>query len=309
MTYLITGGAGFIGSHLVDALLAMQHNVIVVDDLSTGLLENLPRQDRCQVYTEKIQNFDLSRVSDIQGIFHLAAQASVPISVDEFYKSSKNNLLSTIQVFDFARTLDVPVVYASSSAIYGELPEGDDNTTMIDLGSPYAVDKLTSENYAIMAHQLYGVSSIGLRFFNIYGPRQDPNNPYSGVIPVFMEKVINEKQVTVYGGHQTRDFVYVSDAIRIICQSMQMLLAKKVCEQVNVCTGRSITIDALLEAVVSIIKKEPNVVYQPLPEGDPEKSLGTHMKMCQLFDVSLDAFTQLDVGLKETITFFQDIGK
>jgi UDP-glucose 4-epimerase len=164
MTYLITGGAGFIGSHLLDALLATQHNVVVVDDLSTGKLENLGDRDGCQIYTEKVQDFDLDSLQDIQGIFHLAAQASVPISVDDFYNSSRNNVLSTIKIFDYARMLGVPVVYASSSAIYGELPLGDDTTTITDLGSPYAVDKLTSENYATMAYQIYGVSSIGLRF-------------------------------------------------------------------------------------------------------------------------------------------------
>jgi UDP-glucose 4-epimerase len=306
MRYLITGGAGFIGSHLVEKLLSLHHDVIVVDDLSTGNLGNLGGLNVSQVYTEKIQDMELDGLKDIDGVFHLAAQASVPISVEFFYKSSENNILSTVKVFDLARTLGIPVVYASSSAIYGELPEGDDNNDVTDLGSPYAVDKLTSENYATMAHQLYSVPSIGLRFFNIYGPRQDPNNPYSGVIPVFMEKVINEKVITVFGGHQTRDFVYVKDAVKLVYKSMEMLLDEKLCEKVNICTGRSITIDALLKDIATIVQKEPEIEYQSLPDGDPEKSLGTHTKMCQLLGISLGEFTQLSTGLKETIKYFQD---
>ena len=306
MKYLITGGAGFIGSHLVGTLLRLQHNAVVIDDLSTGNLQNLGDQEQCQIYTKKIQDIELDCINDVNGIFHLAAQSSIPVSVDNFYKSSKNNILSTLKVFDFAKTLDIPVVYASSSAIYGELPEGDDNTDMIDLGSPYAVDKLTLENYATMAHQLYDIPSVGLRFFNIYGPRQDPNNPYSGVIPIFMERTINEKKVTVYGGHQTRDFVYVRDAVKIVCKSMEMLLNENMCEKVNVCTGKSITIQALLDTIATIVEKEPDVEYQKLPPGDPEKSLGTHEKMRQFFGISLDEFTHLNVGLRETIQYFQE---
>lgn len=306
MKYLITGGAGFVGSHLVEELLNLQHNVVVIDDLSTGHLQNLGHKNPCQIYTKKIQDVELDCIKDIDGIFHLAAQSSIPVSVDNFYKSSENNLLSTLKVFDFARVLSIPVVYASSSAIYGELPEGNDNNDLIDLGSPYAVDKLASENYAAMVYKLYGIPSIGLRFFNLYGPRQDPNNPYSGVIPIFMERIINKKKITVYGGHQTRDFVYVRDAVKIVCKSMEMLLNEKLCDRVNICTGKSITINKLLETVAAILKKEPDVVYQRLPPGDPEKSLGTYEKMRHFFGMSLDEFTLLDVGLKETITYFQD---
>jgi len=301
MKYLVTGGAGFIGSHLVDELLNRGHEVVVIDDLSAGDLQNLPSKGQYQMYLKKVQSVDLDCINDIDGIFHLAAQSSVPLSVEDFYNSSKNNLLSTLRVFDFARALNIPVVYASSSAIYGELSEGDDNADMVDLSSPYAVDKLNMEKYAIVAHKLYGVPSMGLRFFNVYGPRQDPNNPYSGVISIFVKQVINEETVTVNGGHQTRDFVYVGDVVKVICKSMGILLKKNICERVNVCTGRSVTINALLEKIVDILGKSPEIAYKLLPPGDPDKSAGTHEKMCGVFDMALNEFTPLTTGLRETI--------
>ncbi len=301
MKYVVTGGAGFIGSHLVDELLDSGHDVLVIDDLSAGTLENLPVDGRCRLLTTKVQDTQIGSDEGIDGVFHLAAQSSVPLSVEDFYDSSKNNLLSTLKAFDWARKLGVPVVYASSSAVYGELPEGDDTCDATHLISPYAVDKLTMERYAAVAWELYGVPSVGLRFFNVYGPRQDPNSPYSGVISVFIKRVSGDDVVTVNGGHQTRDFVYVDDAVRIAVKSMSILSTRPVCERVNVCTGKATTINTLLDAVVAIIGTTPEVENRELPPGDPEKSSGTWAKMCQLFGIPLDDFTRLEQGLGETI--------
>jgi len=304
MKYLVTGGAGFIGSHLVDNLMRSKHEVIVVDDLSSGHLDNITDRANCRIYTQRIQDMDLESFKDLDGIFHLSAQASVPVSVEDFYSSSENNILSSLKVFDIAKKLNIPVVYASSSAIYGELPEGDDNSDLYDLTSPYAVDKLTLENYAKVAHSLYKIPSIGLRFFNIFGPKQDPYNPYSGVISIFTKQVSLEEKVTVNGGYQTRDFVYVKDAVEIAAKSMQVLVNKNICEIVNVCTGRSVTIDWLVGCILKIINKKPDILYRQLPPGDPEGSSGTYDKMVKLFDLSLDDFTKLEDGLKETIEYF-----
>jgi UDP-glucose 4-epimerase len=301
MRYLVTGGAGFIGSHLVDSLLDSGHDVLVIDDLSAGDPKNLRVDGRCQLLERKVQETEIGSGEAIDGVFHLAAQSSVPLSVEDFFDSSKNNLLSMLKVFDWARELGVPVVYASSSAVYGELPEGDDTSDVTHLISPYAVDKLTMEQYAAMAWELYGVPSVGLRFFNVYGPRQDPNSPYSGVISVFIKRVSDGDVVTVNGGYQTRDFVYVQDAVRIAVRSMSILATGPVCERVNVCTGRATTISALLDAVVDIIGKTPDVENRGLPPGDPEKSSGTWQKMCEMFSLPLDDFTPLERGLGETI--------
>jgi UDP-glucose 4-epimerase len=306
MRYLVTGGAGFIGSHLVEELMGLGHDVLVIDDLSTGDPKNLPVDERYRLLVSRVQDTEIGSVTGIDGVFHLAAQSSVPLSVEDFFNSSENNLLSALRVFDWARELRIPVVYASSSAVYGELPEGDDKSHTTHLISPYAADKFVMEQYAAMAWELWGVPSIGLRFFNVYGPRQDPNSPYSGVISVFVKRVSSEELVTVNGGHQTRDFVYVKDAIRIALRSMEILVTQPVCQRVNVCTGRSITISGLLDTIVGIIGKTPDVDYRNLPPGDPEKSSGTQEKMCEIFSISLGNFTPLERGLNETIKVIKE---
>jgi len=305
MKYLITGGAGFIGSHLVEKLLAQNHEVIIADDLSVGNLDNIKEANRCEIVVQQFQNIDVDKFENLNGIFHLAAQASVPLSIEEFYISSENNVLSTVKVFDVARKYRIPVVYASSSAIYGDLPLGDDTEALVDLGSPYAVDKLISEHYASVAHKLYSLSSVGLRFFNIYGPRQDPTSPYSGVISIFSDRVSSGDSVTVNGGYQTRDFVYVRDAVDIMYKSMQLASDKTICEAVNVCTGKSISINNLLNIIISLIGKKPRVVYKKLPPGDPTKSLGTYQKMLDLFSLTLEDFVQIEEGLAETVKYYQ----
>ena len=305
MKYLVTGGAGFIGSHLVEHLIDSNHEVVVIDDLSSGKLNNIDNQESCRIFIQTVQDTILENSENFDGIFHLAAQASVPVSIEDFYLSSKNNILSSLKVFDIARHLSIPVVYASSSAIYGDLPEGNDTTELYDLGSPYAVDKISLENYARVAHRLYAVPSMGLRFFNIYGPKQDPTNPYSGVISIFIRQVILGEQVTVNGGYQTRDFVYVKNAVEVALKSMQLLHAHPLCDAVNVCTGESITIDDLLQHIVRLIGNIPEVVYRGLPPGDPEVSSGTCEKMVRLLGIPLKEFTAIEEGLKETVKYCQ----
>ena len=132
------------------------------------------------------------KIKNLKGIFHLAAQSSVPYSLKNLNKSSANNLTSSIKVFELGKKFSVPVVYASSSAVYGHLSVGRDNIEKYSITSPYAQDKLTLENYAIMCHKIFKISSVGLRLFNVYGPGQNPNSPYSAVIPIFLKK--NEKK-------------------------------------------------------------------------------------------------------------------
>jgi len=246
MNYLVTGGAGFIGSHLVENLMKSEHEIIVVDDLSAGHLENIPDRANCKVITRRIQDLNLETFKDLDGIFHLAAQASVPVSISEFYPSCQNNILSSLTVFDLARRFNIPIVYASSSAVYGNLPKGDDTSNLYELESPYAVDKYSMEKYAEVAYKRYKLPSIGLRFFNVYGPKQDPHNPYSGVISIFIKQVSCGETVTVNGGYQTRDFVFVKDVVNVLVKSMNTLHTKSMVAVANVGTRRSVTIDDLL---------------------------------------------------------------
>ncbi len=302
MKYLVTGGAGFIGSHLIENLKDNDHEVICLDNFSSGLRSNIAHIKGITVIDASLELQD--HISDIDGIFHLAAQASVPKSIDDFFESSSNNLLGTIKVFDWARKSNIPVVYASSSAIYGNLPLGDDSCEEFDILSPYAQDKLTMEHYASMAWKVYKTASIGLRFFNVYGPRQDPSNPYSGVISIFVDRMSKGLPLTVNGGYQTRDFVYVKDICDALARSMRLLHVKSVCEAMNVGTGVSITIDQLVEVLMDIMSVKPKIDRVALPAGDPEISGGTYTKMQNLLDTDLGNLTPFKIGIQDTVQNF-----
>ena len=306
MKILITGGAGFIGSNLCDYLLLKKHKIVIVDDLSTGHKSNLSSIfDKIEFYKEKIEWFDFDKVSDIDAIVHLAAQPSVPLSITNFADSSSSNLLGTINVIDYCRVRKIPFIYASSSAVYGNLPLGDDESKKIDLLSPYATDKYAMELYANTAYKLYQLSSIGLRFFNVYGPRQDPNSPYSGVISIFADRILEGQEITINGGHQTRDFVYVKDVVNTIHQAITLASKSVVCEASNVLTGKSVTIDHLANQMMDIVGVDVNKTYQDISMGDPEQSDGTVEKMARLFSIEVENFTKLKNGLQETIQYIK----
>ena len=305
MKYLITGGAGFIGSHLVELLIENNHKVVCVDDLSSGYKSNLSSViQKIDFYEEKIELFDFNKLSDIDAIVHLAAQPSVPFSITNFSDSSLSNLLGAIKVIDHCRLHNIPLVYASSSAIYGNFELGNDEIENVDLLSPYATDKYAMELYSTTAHKIYQLSSVGLRFFNVYGPRQDPSSPYSGVISIFADKLLKGQNITINGGHQTRDFIYVKDVVNIIHRAITLASKNSICEISNVLTGESITIDELAEKMMKIIDVNVEVNYQSLPAGDPAQSNGSSKKMTKLFTVELDKLTKLDKGLVNTVQFF-----
>jgi UDP-glucose 4-epimerase len=307
MKYLVTGGAGFIGSHLIDLLLKSEHQIIIVDDLSSGKKENLLHTlNSVQFIEQKIQLTNIQELKSIDGIFHLAAQASVPLSKEHFFESSKNNLESTIKVIDFARKLKVPLVYATSSAIYGGLSCGDDQIENYDIESPYALDKLVLEQYAQIANRIYGLSSIGLRFFNVYGERQDPSNPYSGVISIFADRMLNQQSITVNGGYQTRDFVYVKDVVKTLYNSMLIASKKKCCDNINVGTGISISINTLVQILSDIIGRKARIDYKKLPQGDPEISKGMFNKLSQVLGIKTNNFLSLEEGLQATLIFIKE---
>src|SRR5580658_5449763 len=212
-TYLVTGGAGFIGSHLCDALVADGHAVRVLDDLSTGKRANLPAG--AELIEGDIADPAAVRqaVAGVDACFHLAAIASVARGVDDWLGTHRANLTGTITLFDELRRQPrpVPVVYASSAAIYGDCADLPikESATKHPL-SAYGADKYGCELHARVASHVHGVPTVGLRFFNVYGPRQDPRSPYSGVISIFCERLAAGRSVTVDGdGLQSRDFVYV----------------------------------------------------------------------------------------------------
>lgn len=306
MNILITGGAGFIGSHLSEHLVAKGHKVTVVDSLLSGYKSNLCSiMEELDFYEEKIEYFDFKKLKKIDSVVHLASQVSVPVSVNSFGASSSQNLLGTIKIIDFCRNSFTPLVFASSSAVYGDLEIGDDNNSSVNLLSPYAADKYAMELYAKLAYQLYNLSSIGLRFYNVYGPRQDPTNSYSGVISIFINRLLSGQDITINGGFQTRDFIYVQDIITAIDKAISITKDQIICEQVNILTGKSVTINYIADFLIQATGSKSPKIFKELPEGDPKQSKGTIKKMEQLLGINSNDMVKLESGLNETIDFFK----
>ena len=304
--YLITGCAGFIGSNLVKNLYK-NYELILVDDLSEGSVVNLPITLRKKLIRKKIQNINKLKTKKIDGIFHLAAQSSVPLSLKDFYKSSSNNLLSSIKIFEFSKKYSAPVVYASSSAIYGNLPLGHDEINKFSILSPYAQDKLSVENYAEMSYEIFGVSSVGLRLFNVYGPGQTSKSPYSAVIPIFIYRMLKNLPITINGGFQTRDFIYIDDVIDVMKKSMEKIQKKTIYKSFNLGTGRSVKIDVLFNLIKKIIGANPQLIKKRLEKYDPIKSSGTFKKLNNFLNFKKKKFTKIEDGLVKTISHFRGV--
>ncbi|MDE2006047.1 MAG: NAD-dependent epimerase/dehydratase family protein [Rhodospirillales bacterium] len=272
--YLITGGAGFIGSHLVEALRAAGAAVRVLDDLSTGRVENLPagveflRGDVADPATAR------RAMAGIDGCFHLAAIASVARAAEDWPGTHRVNQGGTVAVLDAARARRVPVVYASSAAIYGDCPNQPirEDAPARPL-SAYGADKLGSELHAAVATGVFAVPTVGLRFFNVYGPRQDPASPYSGVISIFAARLRRGEPVELHGdGCQTRDFIHVGDVVAALRAAMARLPPGA--PVFNVCTGIGTTIRDLAEALAALHGRRAAIRAAPARPGDIRGSVG-----------------------------------
>ena len=304
--YLITGCAGFVGANLVKNL-HKKYNLILVDDLSEGNIKNLPKPLRHKLIKKKIQDIKKLNTKNLSGIFHLAAQASVPFSLKNFYNSTSNNLLSSIKVFEISKKYSAPVVYASSSAVYGNLSFGSDKKNKFSILSPYAQDKLTIENYAKMSNEVFKTSSIGLRLFNVYGPGQTATSPYSAVIPIFIYRMLNKLPVTINGGYQTRDFVFVRDVVEIMKKSMAKIQTKRICKNFNLGTGRSIKINFLFNLIKKIIRVNPKLIRRKLEKFDPKKSSGSFKKINSFLNIKKNSYTKIEDGLVKTINSIKGV--
>jgi len=304
--YLITGCAGFIGSNLVKNIFK-ENKLILVDDLSEGKTKNLPFHLRKKVIKKKIQDVENLNIKKIDGIFHLAAQVSVPLSMTDFYKSTSNNISSSIKVFELSKKYSAPVVYASSCAVYGDLKLGNDEMNNYPLLSPYAQDKLIIESYAKMSNKIFKVSSIGLRFFNVYGPGQKANSLYSSVIPIFIYRMFKKLPITINGGYQTRDFIYVNDVVNVMKKSMIKIQKKNICEIFNLGTSRSVKIDLLFSLIKKIIGAKPKIIKKGLKKYDIKKSSGTFKKIDKFFNFKVSNFTKIEDGLIKTINHLKKI--
>ncbi|QTA83606.1 NADH dehydrogenase domain-containing protein [Desulfonema limicola] len=274
---LITGGAGFIGSHLAETLVNAGCEVSILDNLSTGSLSNIDHiKDKITFFQGDIQEPGLLTryVKGCDIIFHQAALVSVPQSVEEPVISSMINNIGTLMVLEAARQNGVKrVVLASSSAVYGDNPESPKQEDMKPrLLSPYAVQKLTGELNASLYYELYGLETVCLRYFNVYGPRQDPSSPYSGVISIFMTKAFDKKQPLIYGnGEQTRDFVFVKDVVK--ANLLAATVSSAAGRIFNIGTGSCVTINRLWEVIARMAGLDLKPGYGPPRPGDIIESL------------------------------------
>lgn len=278
---LIVGGAGFIGSHTADLLMEQGVKVRILDNLSSGHRHNLPVDHPLMEFVEGDMR-DADTVNKVmQGVshvVHLAAQVSVVASLEDPQFSAQQNIIGYLNVLDAAKNAGVKrMVYASSAAIYGEphsLPLTED-VPMKQL-SPYGLEKKVNEDYADLYNRLYGFSSLGMRFFNVFGPRQDPKSPYAGVIALFMDRIKDSLPLTVNGdGEHTRDFIYVGDVARTIVAS----LGVDVPGACNVATGKKTSLNDLIDVLSAITGNKAVVTYGPEREGDIVHSLADPSKM------------------------------
>ncbi|MBL4711487.1 MAG: SDR family oxidoreductase [Gammaproteobacteria bacterium] len=275
MRTLVTGGAGFIGSHIVDRLLHDGHQVTVLDDFSTGHRSNLPEHDALTIVEGNISNAVTVEkcMLDIDWVFHKAAVASVPKTVNDPVGSSAVNYQGTLKLLEAAKNNNVKrFIFASSAALYGDEPTLPKIETMCPVTlSPYAVDKLASEYACGMYTKLYGLQTVCLRYFNVYGPKQDPSSPYSGVISIFTDKLKNKETPTIFGdGEQTRDFVFVSDVVEANMKAA--ITVEGTGQYYNVATGNKITLNKLLKTLYEIYQIEFDVNYGEARKGDIKES-------------------------------------
>ena len=299
--FVITGGAGFIGSNLAQSL-SQDNQVVIVDDLSTGKLENLAGID-ARLLRGSITDLPFLRAA-FEGadcVFHLAAIASVKKSVEDPLRTNEVGIEGTLKVLVAARDAGIRrVIMASSAAVYGsspELPKQED--MMPEPRSPYAVSKLAGEHYARVFQELYGLETVALRYFNVFGPKQDPSSEYSGVISRFISVLLKGEQPVIYGdGEQTRDFVYVADVVKANILASQGSASGVF----NIACAESISLNVLAAKIGEILEREVRPRYEAPRPADIRHSLadiGKARSLGYIPDYSIKD------GLKETIRWFQ----
>ncbi len=303
---LVTGGAGFIGSHLTEDLVARGCRVTVLDNFSSGHRANLSHLTAdIDLIEGDIRDLQTVRqaAQGCEVIFHLAAVVSVPQTVAQPLDSAMVNDLGTLHVLEAARrAASGSLVFASSSAVYGDDPGLPKREGMMPKPlSPYAVQKITGEYYARVYHQLHGLNTVSLRFFNVFGPKQDPSSPYSGVISIFMSKAVAQNGPIIYGdGTQSRDFVYVSDVVRAMIGAATTAAAAG--RSINVGTGTSIEINRLWRTIAGLagLRIEPR--YDKPRAGDILASVAA-VDTAELL-LGFKAAVSLEEGLERTFKWY-----
>jgi len=306
--FLVTGGAGFIGSHLCEALLRGQHGVRVLDDLSSGSRANLPSGVEFLHGDIGCPDIVSRALQGVDGCFHLAAIASVERGIRDWLGTHRVNLTGTITILDAIRRQSsaspMPFVYASSAAVYGDaatLPLIE--ATQTRPLSAYGADKLACELHAAVGGHVHAIPTVGLRFFNVFGPRQDPKSPYSGVISIFCERLLRDAAVEIYGdGLQTRDFVYVDDVVGALLSAMSHRAQRPAV--FNVCSGSPVSVLDLAHTIAELAGRQPEIRFMPPRIGEVRHSVGS--PDVARAGLALSDPTPLRTGLARTLAWLRD---
>jgi nucleoside-diphosphate-sugar epimerase len=303
-SYLVTGGAGFIGSHLSEELLRRGHTVRVVDSLITGKRRNLAHMPDVEFLEGDLAESGVAEraVHGMDYVLHQAAIPSVPRSVLDPVASNRANVTASLNILVAARDAGVKrLVYAGSSSAYGNtptLPKREDMPT--NPLSPYALQKLVAEQYCQMFTRLYGFETVTIRYFNVFGPRQDPGSPYSGVISLFASAILEGRQPTIYGdGGQTRDFTYVANVVDGVLRACEA--PKAAGEVINVACGIRISLNDLLKAMNAIVGTKIDAIYQGERAGDVRDSQADITKAKTLLGYA--PIVPLEEGLTHTLAW------
>ncbi len=299
---IVTGGAGFIGSHLTELLLSRGYHIIIIDDFSTGKIANIEpllKSMKVDFIQGSITELPLLQnlFQGVDFVFHQAALSSVPRSIEDPLSTNKVNITGTLNVLLAARDNNVKkVIYASSSSVYGNTPTLPKREDMVsNPQSPYALTKLVGEYYCRVFHQIYDLPTICLRYFNVYGPRQDSDSQYAAVIPIFIARLSQNKPPIIYGdGKQTRDFTFVKDVI----QANIIGAESDACGVFNIGRGENSTLNDLAKTITDLMGKDLQSEYQPPRVGDVRDSLAD---ISRARAIGYEPQYSLDKGLRETI--------
>lgn len=307
---MVTGGAGFIGSNIVDALVARDDEVVVLDNLATGKIENLaPSRDKIEFIEGDIRDIDTVRkaVRGVDFVTHQAALGSVPRSIADPRTSNDVNITGTLNVLIAAKDAGVRrVVFASSSSVYGdtvELPKHEGIKP--NPKSPYALTKLAGEEYCRIFHQVYGLETIALRYFNVFGPRQDPNSQYAAVIPLFISSALRNASPTIFGdGTQSRDFTYVANVVHgnLLAFEADSKAAGRVC---NLALGGQVTLLDLYNAIKKLTGSSADPTFAPTRPGDVKHSCAAIGFAQDLLNFA--PVVSFDEGLEKTIRSYSAV--
>ncbi len=302
---LITGGIGFIGSHITDELIN-NNQITILDNFSTGKKENLknPEHPNLKIIKDDLNTANLQQILENQDyVFHLAAAASVPQSVETPLNTHSNNVDGTIKLLVAAKDSNIKkIIFSSSSAIYGENPNMPlKETEQYMPTSPYAASKAIGEIYLKTFYETYGLKYTALRYFNVFGPKQDVNSQYAAVIPKFIHSIINKKQPIIYGdGEQTRDFIYVKDIVKANIKAAK----SNYNGIINIAAGKAYTINELYQIISEVLKTDIKPEYLDPRPGDIKHSYASVENMDKInFKVDETKFKE---QLKETVKWFKE---